>query len=78
MTEPKRAADAPIFADIEQDNTYMWCACGLSKSQPFCDGSHSATDIKPVIFVAEETRNAALCCCKQTRTPPFCDGSHNK
>jgi CDGSH-type Zn-finger protein len=46
--------------------------------KPFCDGSHKVTDIKPVVFVAEETKKAHLCMCKQTKNKPYCDGSHNK
>ncbi|MBI3315106.1 MAG: CDGSH iron-sulfur domain-containing protein, partial [Candidatus Omnitrophica bacterium] len=23
---------------------YVWCACGRSQKQPFCDGSHSSTN----------------------------------
>ena len=30
------------LADVEKGKDYYWCACGLSKSQPFCDGSHKA------------------------------------
>jgi CDGSH-type Zn-finger protein len=29
---------------VEQGKDYWWCACGLSKAQPVCDGSHN----KPV------------------------------
>lgn len=78
MTEPVRAADSPAFTEIEQGKTYFWCACGLSKSQPFCDGSHSVTDISPLKYVAENTGTVTFCRCKQTKNPPFCDGSHNK
>ncbi|MBI2943654.1 MAG: CDGSH iron-sulfur domain-containing protein [Candidatus Wallbacteria bacterium] len=25
-----------------------WCACGLSRVQPYCDGSHKSTPFRPV------------------------------
>jgi len=78
MTDPVRASNSPMFTEVEEGKTYFWCACGLSKSQPFCDGSHSSTDIKPVQFTADETRTVSFCGCKQTKNPPFCDGSHGK
>jgi CDGSH-type Zn-finger protein len=28
--------------------TYWWCACGRSKGQPFCDGSHKGTGLRPI------------------------------
>lgn len=31
---------APCAADVEAGMRYWWCACGKSKSQPLCDGSH--------------------------------------
>jgi len=30
------------FVQDAQPGTYYWCACGRSKSQPFCDGSHKS------------------------------------
>jgi CDGSH-type Zn-finger protein len=78
MDLPKRAGDKPVEADLEKGKTYAWCACGLSKTQPFCDGSHKVTDIKPFVFVSEETKKSHLCMCKQTKNKPYCDGSHNK
>jgi len=57
---------------------YAWCACGRSKTQPFCDGSHAGTGIEPVVFRAQEDGEEVLLCgCKQTRNAPFCDGTHN-
>jgi len=62
---------------------YMWCACGQSKNQPFCDGSHQrltgppAKYPEPVKFDHPGGR-VALCVCKKTSKPPYCDGSHAK
>ncbi len=55
---------------------YYWCACGRSKSQPFCDGSHAGTEINPIAFKVEKADDAFLCLCKQTGNSPFCDGTH--
>ncbi len=60
---------------------YWWCACGLSKTQPFCDGSHQGTAFTPVKFSVDPRRAGKtlwLCGCKQAKTKPFCDGTHNK
>ena len=37
------AGTAPIGIDVEAGKDYWWCACGRSKNQPFCDGSHKLT-----------------------------------
>lgn len=58
--------------------TYSWCACGKSKKQPLCDGSHNGTDFSPTTFTITETNNYTLCGCKKTKNPPYCDGSHSK
>lgn len=78
MSEPTRATDAPIAVDVEEGKAYYWCACGLSKKQPFCDGSHKDTDFTPVRYQAEATRKVFFCGCKMTGKQPLCDGSHNK
>lgn len=66
----------PTQVHLEAGKKYYWCACGFSKNQPFCDGSHKGTGIHPVAFTAEETKDAWLCLCKQTAKAPFCDGTH--
>ena len=43
MNMPIRAADTPFAVAIEQGKDYGWCACGLSKSQPFSDGSRKSS-----------------------------------
>lgn len=78
MTTPVRSSDTPFAVEVEQGKAYYWCACGRSKSQPFCDGSHTDTDITPVKFIAEESKTVYFCGCKSTQNQPLCDGSHNK
>jgi CDGSH-type Zn-finger protein len=63
---------------VKEGEEKYWCACGLSKNQPFCDGSHSATDITPMKFVAKASGAAYLCMCKHTQNAPYCDGAHAK
>lgn len=76
MSEPNIAAKFPVKVELEAGKTYAWCACGNSKNQPFCDGSHQGTDFKPKVFTAEETKTAFMCQCKHTKNPGMCDGTH--
>ncbi len=76
MQKPTIAAKEPVAIDLEEGKSYAWCACGLSKKQPFCDGSHKTTSITPKIFKVENTGTHYLCRCKQTKNSPYCDGSH--
>jgi len=54
MKKPKRAGDSPIAVNLEQGKRYAWCTCGLSGSQPFCDGKHKGGEFSPQVFVAEK------------------------
>ena len=78
MNKGIKAGDQPISIDVEKGKNYLWCSCGKSKNQPFCDMSHKGTEFKPVKLVAEENKTIYFCHCKQTNNQPFCDGSHNK
>ena len=74
---PRIASKQPIKMELEP-GTYFWCQCGHSLDQPFCDGSHSSTQLAPLEFTITEKRRVSLCTCKRTATPPFCDGAHKK
>lgn len=78
MSEPQIAGRAPIPVDVEAGKTYYWCSCGLSKSQPFCDGSHKATTLTPTPYTAAESKRLFFCTCKKTGYAPLCDGTHNR
>jgi len=73
---PIIAKKAPIKVDLEQKKNYFWCQCGLSKKQPFCDGSHAGSDVKPLKFMPDKNGPAILCQCKASANAPFCDGAH--
>ena len=75
--EPHIAQKGPYVLDLKP-GTYWWCACGKSKTQPFCDGSHKGSGIEPVKFELAEATSAALCGCKHSHKKPFCDGTHKK
>lgn len=48
MPQAKIADRKPVKVQLEAGQ-HHWCACGRSTSQPFCDGSHRGTGIKPVL-----------------------------
>jgi CDGSH-type Zn-finger protein len=76
MAEPVPAQKAPYNITVEEGKRYVWCACGLSKNQPFCDSSHRGTGLAPIPFIAEKTEEVWLCGCKSSGGKPFCDGTH--
>ncbi len=78
MANPVIAGRKPIKINLEAGSDYYWCACGRSKNQPFCDGSHRGTDFNPHPFKAKETEEAWVCMCKHSSNPPYCDGTHAK
>jgi len=75
---PEIGGRRPLAIDVEAGNSYWWCACGRSKSQPFCDGSHKGTGFTPVEWKAEKAEQAWFCACKRTGSRPMCDGSHKQ
>ncbi|XP_038834897.1 CDGSH iron-sulfur domain-containing protein 3, mitochondrial-like [Salvelinus namaycush] len=78
--KPVVAAKMPFRVKVTGGKRYVWCACGHSKKQPFCDGAHKtkAPSISPRHFTPEKDSTLMLCACKQTKNAPYCDGTHFK
>jgi CDGSH-type Zn-finger protein len=76
MSEPNIFQKCPIVQKVEP-GVYWWCACGRSKSQPFCDGSHKGTGFEPKEVAITEAKMVAWCACKHSGSMPFCDGTHS-
>lgn len=65
-----------IKVEVEKGKTYMWCSCGQSQAQPFCDGSHQGSSFLPVAYVAQKDGIVGFCGCKMSAAGCICDGSH--
>lgn len=78
MAKPIIAARFPVKVSLKKGQEYLFCTCGRSANQPFCDGSHIGTSFTPKVIVAHETTQAFWCSCKQTANPPLCDGTHKQ
>ncbi len=78
MTNPRRASDTPFAVAVEQGRDYWWCACGQSKNQPFCDGSHKGSTFTPIKYSATASEQVYFCGCKASGNKPLCDGTHKK
>ncbi len=78
MAAPVIAQKGPFSSEVEAGKTYWWCACGQSRRQPFCDGSHKGSEFTPFEFKATESKTVHFCGCKNSGSKPVCDGTHNK
>ena len=77
MSNPVIAQKSPYEIVAKEGQSYAWCRCGLSQKQPFCDGAHTTTDLKPIVWKMMETKTIYLCGCKHSQDKPYCDGTHN-
>lgn len=78
MSNPIIADNKPVKVSLVKGQEYYFCTCGLSKNQPFCDGSHAGTSFKPKAIVSDEGEEAYLCQCKHSENAPYCDGTHKQ
>jgi len=78
MSNPVIADNKPKTVKLKKGEEYLFCTCGRSDDQPFCDGSHAETDMTPKSFVPHKDEKAVLCQCKHTGDAPYCDGTHAK
>jgi glutamate synthase domain-containing protein 2 len=78
MQKPVITGIKPISITLLKNEEKHFCACGLSKNQLFCDGSHIGTSFKPISFHSEQESEVHLCTCKHSTTLPYCDGTHTK
>jgi CDGSH-type Zn-finger protein len=78
MSTPEVAQKSPYGVAVEAGKSYWWCACGKSKGQPFCDGSHRGSEFTPVEYKATESGTVYFCGCKHSANGALCDGSHKK
>ena len=76
MSTPNIAQKSPYAVAVEAGKDYWWCACGNSKNQPFCDGSHKGGPFTPLKYSASEAGTVYFCGCKHSANKPMCDGTH--
>ncbi len=77
MAEPVIARRSP-FVMSETPGERFWCACGRSKDQPYCDGSHAGSGFEPLLVKVDKVKKVAWCGCKRSGSKPFCDGTHKE
>jgi CDGSH-type Zn-finger protein len=65
----------PYAEQVVEGQRYRWCRCGLSATQPWCDGSHRDSGIEPIEFVAPISGIFYMCGCKRSDNAPYCFGN---
>ena len=68
ITRPICAQLGPFAVDVTAGKKYIWCSCGRSKTQPWCDGSHIGASLEPITFIAPITAEFFIFGCKTPTT----------
>ena len=76
MAAPVIANHIGYCLEVKAGKRYLWCSCGRSAKQPFCDGSHKDTGFTPIMYEADKSGTVWFCGCKATKSRPLCDGTH--
>lgn len=68
----------PYSIEVKKGQKKGFCSCDLTKTPPFCDGSHktSGSSKVPYIIKFNQDSTALICGCLQSKVRPYCDGSH--
>ncbi|CAK61951.1 unnamed protein product (macronuclear) [Paramecium tetraurelia] len=77
---PYVAGFYPYNCYLQKGKIYQWCSCGISQSNPWCDGmcNASVTRNRPIKFNVDTSGYYKLCNCKQSANAPFCNGTHRQ
>ena len=75
MKRPACPQNGPYVVVVEQGREYLWCSCGLSKLQPWRDGSHKGSSYEPIAFTAPLSAEFHMCGCKRSNNKPYCFGN---
>ncbi|MBF0247425.1 MAG: CDGSH iron-sulfur domain-containing protein [Alphaproteobacteria bacterium] len=78
METPVCTKKGPYVVEGEEGKTYYYCTCGLSKSQPFCDGAHKGTRFQPTAHKAEKSGSIYFCGCRTSKNGALCDGANKE
>lgn len=62
----------------QESKRVEYCRCTRSKNLPFCDGSHSVTNIQPAVLEFAQPETIAICRCWKSKDHPYCDGTHGR
>ena len=69
--------NGPYSLAVQAGQVIAYCTCRLSHNPPFCDGSHEAIGLAPMLEKFSADAQVKLCGCGKSGDRPFCDGSHN-
>ncbi len=63
---------------VMEPGTYLYCTCGKTENQAFCDGSHKGTGFRPEKVVVEERQLVKWCMCRHSKKGYWCDNFHRE